>query len=57
MGKLNQGNLLYVGEFKNDFRHGKGEEKTIKKKKKGNKIGYVVKSTYVGDFREGYRCG
>lgn len=55
----NNKNVVYLGEFKNDFKHGHGMEMTLKRKKNPTKgeSGLVKKSTYNGEFVEGYRCG
>jgi hypothetical protein len=52
-------NVTYLGEFKDDFKHGKGMEIITKRRKNPAKgePAFIKKSMYNGDFREGLRCG
>jgi 1-phosphatidylinositol-4-phosphate 5-kinase len=55
----NSKNVIYIGEFKNDFKEGKGVEMIMKRKKnptKGEQT-LIRKSMYNGEFKEGFRCG
>lgn len=51
--------VKYIGGFKDDYRHGKGVE-TIVKKKKNPTTGQILliqKSLYDGEWDHGYRSG
>lgn len=51
--------MNYVGEFKNDWKHGMGIETQYKKKKNPvqGEFPFLVKSVYDGEFKEGDRNG
>lgn len=55
----NSKNVIYIGEFKDDFKSGKGVEMVMKRKKNPTKgeNPLIRKSMYNGDFLEGYRNG
>jgi hypothetical protein len=55
----NSKNVIYIGEFKHDYKDGRGIEMALKRKKNAGKgePAMLRKSMYSGEFKEGNRCG